>query len=173
MSKRLHTQGANQGYKSLRIVDNVFRGFRLSRRVLTIFLLLIAGAVLLWPSSISQRLEGRLLTAKAQGNTARSHTKSRLTARSQKVIEGATITDKRITLKPGYIARRTSAKTIMLRKKKGGGTTIKVTCSCQKANPGGGTGCGIAIENNGTVLVCTPAGCAECDWGKITTTKAR
>ncbi len=163
MRKRLHTRSAAQSCESPRIGDNVVRRFRLTRRVLTIFLLLIAGAVMLWPATSSQSLGGNLLTAKAQGNNSSSQT---TTAPTQRVTKGATITGNRITLKPGYKFTRVSAKKVAVRKKNGGGTIIVATCKCLKSGQGGSTACSVALE--GASLACISTSCAQCYWGAPT-----
>lgn len=158
MTEWLDTHSTAQGCESLRIGDNLFRGYRLSRRVLTIFLLLIAGAVLLWPSTFSQSLESNLLTAKAQGNTSRSRTG----ARPQTVTRGATIVGKRLRIKSGYKFEQTSANTVAVALKSGGGITGTFTCTCIKKGTDGGTSCSITIYLNGPS--CGPHDCAQCQW---------
>ncbi len=96
-------------------------------------------------------------TALAQGGKTSSRNLS-----AQRDTEGATITAKRITLKPGYKFTRVSADTIAVGKKKGG-ITIKATCSCAEAGK-------CIINIGGSVLYCYGSTCNLCSWGKIITT---
>ncbi len=162
MKKRLNVYGIGEGCKPLWISEKDFRGFRLPKRALTIFLLLMAGAVLIPSSTFAQAPAGNRLTVKAQGNTSRPKTKSAPKAQTQQVTEGATITAKRITLKPGYKFTRVSANTIAIARKNNEGVPIEVTCSCAK----GKGGCAVTFE--GTNLSCYSNKClAGCVWGEV------
>ncbi len=81
-------------------------------------------------------------------------------------LKGATITEKQLTLKRGYVASRISANTVKVRKKNGGGTTFTSTCLCRTTGqPGGGGSCNVRVDGN--QLICYDGSCSDCYWGRI------
>ena len=83
---------------------------------------------------------------------------------------GATIRAQRITVKPGYEAKLTSANRIVVAKKNGGGIIVEATCSCLKATTEGKRSCYVSIT--GDDLVCVAVDCADCGWKNVIINKA-
>ena len=81
-----------------------------------------------------------------------------------KVVEGATITAKQITLKSGYTATRINASTIAVRKKNGGGTTVTVMCTCVKGTYYG-TECSVTYTK--VRVFCGAVSCGDCQWKDV------